>query len=74
MTTSDLVRELSARAVQARKIATTIRIDARIFDRAEKQAKRWGATISFLVERALADVLDELEDANVPIADHDGVE
>ena len=71
MATSDLVQELSARFAQSPKVATTVRLDAKIFDRLKKQEKKWGTTMSFIIERALAPVLDELEQARVPIA-HDG--
>ena len=72
MAESELVRELTARALaQDDKAATTIRISRRTLKRLRAQEKRWSTTMSFIVERALEPVLDELEKAKLPI-DGDG--
>jgi predicted DNA-binding protein len=69
---SDLVRELSARALdQAPKVPTTIRVSHRTFERLKKQHMKWGISMSYIIERALEPVLDELEQATLP-TDGDG--
>lgn len=72
MAESELVRELTARALaQDDKVATTIRINRRTLKRLRAQEKRWSTSMSFIVERALGPVLDELEQAKLP-QDGDG--
>lgn len=67
MAESELVRELTARALAADdKAATTIRLNRRTLKRLRAQEKRWSTTMSFIVERALESVLDELERATLP--------
>jgi predicted DNA-binding protein len=64
---SELVRELAARALdQAPKVPTTIRIGSRTFERLKKQHRRWGISMSYIIERALEPVLCELERAKLP--------
>jgi hypothetical protein len=69
--TSDLVRELSARvAAQAPKVRTTISLNGKVFERLKAQEKRWDTSMSYIIERALGPVLDELEQAQLPNANH----
>jgi hypothetical protein len=71
MTQSDLVRELRARVLAADdKVPTTIRIHRRTLKRLRAQEKRWSTTMSYIVEKALEPVLDELE-RETPPSDRD---
>lgn len=70
---SDLVRELAARMLdQAPKVPTTIRISSRTFERLKKQHRKWGISMSYIIERALEPVLDELERTKLPTDAADG--
>jgi hypothetical protein len=68
MSQSELVRELSARALAADdKVPTTLRLQRRTLKRLRAQEKRWNTTMSYIVEKALEPVLDELEAAAPPV-------
>jgi uncharacterized protein (DUF4415 family) len=67
MAQSELVRELTARVLAADdKVPTTIRIHRRTLKRLRAQEKRWSTTMSYIVEKALEQVLKELEEAQPP--------
>lgn len=68
---SALVRELSERMLSAEneKVATTLRLTRRTLKRLKAQEQKWGTPMSFITERALVPVLDELERAEVPATD-----
>ena len=67
-----IVRELTDRVLERdEKIATTIRLNRRTIKRLRVQERRWATSMSFLIERALEPVLDELEHAQAP-GDEDG--
>lgn len=64
---SELVRELTERLGQGKnKLPTTVRLTTRTLERLRKQEKRWSTSQSFIVEKALLPVLDELEKAKIP--------
>ena len=69
-----LVRELTEKLqAQDEKVATTLRLTRRTLRRLKAQEQRWNTPMSFITERALQPVLDELEAANPPTAgDGDG--
>lgn len=69
---SDLVSSLIAKAAQAPKKQTTIRIDERIYKRLKRQEARWGTSMSEIIEGSLAPVLDELENTKHPEDPDDG--
>lgn len=70
-----LVRELSERLrSQDEKVATTLRLTRRTLKRLKAQEQRWGTPMSFITERALGPILDELEKAPVPTADGSGAD
>lgn len=67
MTQSELVRELTARALAADdKVPTTLRLQRRTLKRLRAQEKRWNTSMSYIVEKAVQPVLDELEEAKPP--------
>ena len=68
MAQSELVRELTARALAADdKVPTTLRLQRRTLKRLRAQEKRWNTTMSYIVERSLEPILEELEAATPPV-------
>lgn len=62
-----LIQELSERLrTSDEKVATTLRLRRITLKRLRAQERRWGTSMSLIVERALEPVLGDLEDADPP--------
>lgn len=63
---SELLNELMAQGKKPTKQATTVRLFETTIRRLKAQEKKWDISMSYIIEKALGPVLDELEEAQAP--------